>query len=49
LLIALLVIYIVFALFIPAMQNIFGYGVGTLIALVVLWYFFIANRGPRSL
>ncbi len=49
LLIALLVLYIAFALFVPAMQNIFGYGFGTLLALLVLWYVFIANRNSRTL
>ncbi len=49
LLILLIVLYIAFALFVPAMQNIFGYGFGTLLAIVVLWYVFIANRGGRAL
>jgi hypothetical protein len=49
LLIALLVIYVAFALFVPAMQNIFGYGFGTLLAIVVLWYVFIANRSGGAL
>jgi hypothetical protein len=44
LLILLIVIYIAFALFVPAMQNIFGYGFGTLLAIVVLWYVFVNNR-----
>jgi hypothetical protein len=44
LLITLLVLYVAFALFVPAMQNIFGYGFGTLLAILVLWYVFIANR-----
>ncbi len=44
LLLLLIVLYIAFALFVPAMQNIFGYGFGTLLALVVLWYVFVANR-----
>ncbi len=48
LLILLIVLYIAFALFVPAMQNIFGYGFGTLLAIVVLWYVFIANRGGRT-
>jgi hypothetical protein len=46
LLLLLLVLYVVFALFVPAMQNIFGYGFGTLLAIVVLWYVFF-NRGSR--
>jgi hypothetical protein len=49
LLILLIVLYIAFALFVPAMQNIFGYGFGTLLAIVVLWYVFVANRGSRTL
>jgi hypothetical protein len=48
LLLLLIVLYVVFALFVPAMQNIFGYGIGTLLALVILWYVFL-NRGPRVL
>ena len=49
LLLILIVLYIAFALFVPAMQNIFGYGFGTLLAIVVLWYVFISNRGGRAL
>jgi membrane protein YdbS with pleckstrin-like domain len=49
LLLLIIVLYVVFELFVPAMQNIFGYGFGTLIALVVLWYVFIANRGSKVL
>ncbi len=49
LLLLIIVLYVVFALFVPAMQNIFGYGFGTLIALVVLWYVFFANRGRSVL
>ena len=45
LLLLIIVLYIVFALFVPAMQSIFGYGFGTLLALVILWYVFFANRG----
>ncbi len=44
LLLLLIVLYIAFALFVPAMQNIFGYGVGTLLAIVILWYVFAGNR-----
>jgi hypothetical protein len=44
LLLLVIVLYVAFALFVPAMQNIFGYGVGTLIALVILWYVFFNNR-----
>ena len=49
LLIALLVLYVAFALFVPAMQNIFGYGFGTLLAILVLWYVFVSNRTSRLL
>jgi hypothetical protein len=45
LLLLLIVLYIAFALFVPAMQSIFGYGFGTLLAIVILWYVFFANRG----
>lgn len=45
LLLLVLVLYVAFALFIPAMQSIFGYGFGTLLAIVILWYVFVANRG----
>jgi hypothetical protein len=44
-----IVLYVVFELFVPAMQNIFGYGVGTLLALFILWYVFVAKRGAGSL
>jgi hypothetical protein len=49
LLILLVVLYVVFELFVPAMQNIFGYGFGTLLALFILWYVFIANKSGRAL
>jgi hypothetical protein len=50
LLLLLIVLYVVFELFIPAMQNIFGYGIGTLVALVILWYvFFSGKRGKTVL
>jgi hypothetical protein len=49
LLLLLIVLYVAFALFVPAMQNIFGYGFGTLLAIVVLWYVFAAGRGTRAL
>jgi hypothetical protein len=49
LLLLVIVLYVVFELFVPAMQNIFGYGFGTLIALVILWYVFIAGRGSKAL
>jgi hypothetical protein len=45
LLLLLIVLYVIFALFVPAMQNIFGYGVGTILALVILWYVFASKRG----
>ncbi len=45
LLLLIIVLYVIFALFVPAMQSIFGYGFGTLLALVILWYVFIAGRG----
>jgi hypothetical protein len=45
LLLLILVLYVAFALFVPAMQSIFGYGFGTILAIVILWYVFIANRG----
>ena len=41
-----IVLYVVFELFVPAMQSLLGYGFGTLVALVVLWYVFI-NKGGR--
>ena len=44
LLILVIVLYVVFELFVPAMQNIFGYGFGTLLALFILWYVFVANK-----
>ena len=49
LLLLVIVLYVAFALFVPAMQNIFGYGFGTLLAIVILWYVFISNRGGRTL
>ncbi len=49
LLLLLIVLYIAFALFVPAMQTIFGYGFGTLLAIVILWYVFVNNRGSRTL
>jgi len=38
--------YVVFILFVPAMQSIFGYGFGTLLAIVILGYVF-AGSGRR--
>jgi len=32
---------------VPAMQSIFGYGFGTILALVILWYVFIDKRGKN--
>jgi hypothetical protein len=49
LLLLIIVLYVAFELFVPAMQNIFGYGFGTLLALFILWYVFVANRGSRVL
>ncbi|HEX3469060.1 MAG TPA: hypothetical protein VHT05_13360 [Candidatus Elarobacter sp.] len=45
LLLLIIVLYVVFELFVPAMQNLFGYGLGTLLALLILWYVFINGRG----
>jgi hypothetical protein len=33
-------------LFVPAMQSLLGYGFGTLVALVILWYVFLNKSGP---
>ena len=49
LLLLIIVLYVVFELFVPAMQNIFGYGFGTILALIILWYVFLANRGKTVL
>lgn len=49
LLLLVIVLYVAFDLFVPAMQNIFGYGIGTILALVILWYVFVNNRGNRVL
>lgn len=49
LLLLLIVLYVAFELFVPAMQNIFGYGFGTILALLILWYVFINNRGSKVL
>lgn len=45
LLLLVIVLYVVFVLFVPAMQSIFGYGFGTLIAIAIIWYVFFNNRG----
>ena len=45
LLLLIIVLYVVFALFVPAMQSLLGYGFGTLVALFILWYVFVAPRG----
>jgi len=45
LLVLILVLYVVFVLFVPAMQSLFSYGFGTLLALVILWYVFINKCG----
>ncbi len=49
LLLLVIVLYVIFVLFVPAMQSLFGYGFGTLVALVILWYVFFNNRGGRVL
>jgi hypothetical protein len=50
LLLLIIVLYVVFELFVPAMQNIFGFGFGTLLALLILWYVFASGRGtPKAL
>lgn len=49
LLLLIIVLYVIFVLFIPALQSLLGYGFGTLVALVILWYVFINNRGGRAL
>ena len=46
LLLLVIVLYIVFVLFVPAMQSLLGYGFGTLVALVILWYVFVNRSGP---
>ena len=45
LLLLIIVLYIVFELFVPAMQILFGYGFGALLALAILWFVFFNNRG----
>ena len=47
LLLLIIVLYAVFALFVPAMQSLLGYGFGTLVALVILWYVFFNGRTNR--
>jgi hypothetical protein len=47
LLLLVIALYVAFVLFVPAMQSIFGYGFGTLLAIVILWYVFISGRGNR--
>jgi hypothetical protein len=49
LLLLVIVLYVIFVLFVPAMQSLLGYGFGTLVALVILWYVFFNNRGGRVL
>jgi hypothetical protein len=49
LLLLVIVLYVVFEFFIPAMQSLLGYGFGTLLALVILWYVFFNGRGTRAL
>ena len=45
LLLLVIALYVSFALFVPAMQSLLGYGFGTLVALAILWYVFIEPRG----
>ncbi len=47
LLLLVIVLYIVFVLFVPAMQSLLGYGFGTLVALLILWYVFVNKGGGR--
>jgi len=47
LLLLIIVLYAVFVLFIPAMQSLLGYGFGTLVSLVILWYVFFNRSGTR--
>ena len=49
LLLLVIVLYIVFVLFVPAMQSLLGYGFGTLVALAILWYVFVNKSGGRAL
>ncbi len=49
LLLLLLVIYVIFEFFIPVMQNVFGYGFGTLLAIFVIWYVIAENRRTKIL
>jgi hypothetical protein len=44
LLLLIIVLYVVFVLFVPAMQSLLGYGFGTLVALLILWYVFFSGR-----
>lgn len=49
LLLLIIAFYVIFVLFVPAMQSLLGYGFGTLVALVILWYVFVSGRGGRVL
>jgi len=49
LLLLIIVLYVVFVLFVPAMQSLLGYGFGTLVALLILWYVFFNGRTNRVL
>jgi hypothetical protein len=49
LLLLIIVLYVVFVLFVPAMQSLLGYGFGTLVALLILWYVFFSGRAKRVL
>ncbi len=45
LLLLIIVLYVIFVLFVPAMQSLLGYGFGTLVSLIILWYVFVNRRG----
>jgi hypothetical protein len=47
LLLFLIVLYVVVVLLVPALQSLFGYGAGGLIALVVLYFVFFSDRSTR--
>jgi hypothetical protein len=49
LLLLIIVLYVVFVLFVPAMQSLLGYGFGTLVALLILWYVFFSGRAKSVL
>jgi hypothetical protein len=45
LLLLLIVAYVFFVFFVPALRGVFGYSVGTLLALVVGYFVFVDGRG----